>query len=236
MTLLELEQVSKRYGRGSRVALDQVSLTIAAGEVVTALGERHSGRSTLLRIAAGIETPDSGVARFAGRDMAARSGGRLGEGISYCRKRFRPEAGRHVIDQLIGGQLARKVPRDTAQARAWRALERVGVERYAGLRVSDLTATEAIGVSIARALSSDPLLLVVDEPTMGIDPAERDTVLLLLRALADDGMAVFASAGDGTGLLGADRVLSLAKGVLRGELVPELAPVESLELRRQTRR
>ena len=78
MTLLELEHVSKRYRRGEHVALDDVSLVIDAGEMVMVWGERRSGRSTLLRIAAGIETPDAGVVRFAGGDLAERRGEVLG--------------------------------------------------------------------------------------------------------------------------------------------------------------
>ena len=90
-------------------------------------------------------------------------------------------------------------------------------------------------VALARALTSDPRLLVVDEPTIGLDPLERDRILRLLRSLANDGIAILASAGDGTGLLGADRVLSLRKGKLHGELTPELAPVTDLARHRQAR-
>jgi ABC-type multidrug transport system ATPase subunit len=237
MTLLELERVSKRFALGTRMALDDVSLSIDAGEMVVVLGERRSGRSTLLRIAAGVEVPDSGVVRFAGSDLVGWRDGGLGEGIGYCRKRFRPTAGGLVIDQLIAGQLGRKVPRDLAYARAIKALDRVGGEDYAGLRVREMNAEETARVSIARALSSGPRVLVIDEPALGLDPAfERDGVLELLRSLADEGISILASAGDGTGLLGADRVISLGDGVLRGELRPELTPVESLDERRQSRR
>jgi ABC-type sugar transport system ATPase subunit len=235
MTLLELEHVSKRSHSGSRVALDDVSLVIDAGEMITIWGERRSGRSTLLRIAAGIETPDTGVVRFAGCDLAERHGEMLGDGISYCRKAFRPSGGPTVLDQLMTSQLARRVPRSTAVIRAWKALERTNAEQCARLRATDLKTEEAVRVVIARALTSDPRLLVVDEPTIGVDLLERDGILALLRSLADEGIAVLTSTGEGTGLLGADRVLSLGKGKLHGELAPDLAPVEDLSRRRQAR-
>ena len=66
-------------------------------------------------------------------------------------------------------------------------------------------------VAIARALTSEPRLLVIDEPTIGVDLLARDGVLRLLRSIVDGGIAVLTSTGEGTGFLGADRVLSLAR-------------------------
>jgi ABC-type sugar transport system ATPase subunit len=235
MTLLELEHVAKGYGRGSRVVLANVSLAIDAGEMVVVWGERQSGRSTLMRIAAGIEKPDTGVARFEGRDLAAWRGGTLGRGISYCRRAFRLDWGLTVLDQLVASQLAHRVPRSTAQAHAWRSLERVDATWCATLVASDLKVEEAVRVAVARALTSDPRLLVIDEPTIGIDSSRRDDILKLLRSLADDGVAILQSTGDGTGLLGADRSLMLGKGRLSGELTPDLAPVSDLASHRLAR-
>jgi ABC-type multidrug transport system ATPase subunit len=235
MTLLELERVAKGYDRGSRVALVDVSLRIDAGEMLVVWGERRSGRSTLMRVAAGIEAPDSGVVRFDGRDLAERHGERLGGGISYCRRAFRLDWGRTVLDQLMAGQLARRVPQSTAQTHAWRALERVDAVWCAGLVASELKGEEMVRVALARALTANPRLLVIDEPTIGVDSSKRDDILKLLRSLADDGVAILQSTGDGTGLLGADRALALGKGRLSGELTPDLAPVSDLTRRRLAR-
>jgi ABC-type multidrug transport system ATPase subunit len=235
MTLLELEHVAKSYGRSSRVALADVSLVIEAGEMVVVWGERQSGRSTLLRIAAGIEEPDTGVVRFEGHELAQWRGETLGSGISYCRRTFRLDKGRTVLDQLVASQLARRVPQSTAHARAWRVLERVDAERCASLVATELKVEETVHVAIARALTSSPRLLVVDEPTIGVESPKRDKILKLLRSLADGGIAILASTGDGTGLLGADRALSLGKGKLSGELTPDLAPVSDLAYHRLAR-
>jgi ABC-type sugar transport system ATPase subunit len=236
MTLLELEHVAKGYGRGSRTALVDVSLRIDAGEMLVVWGERQSGRSTLMRIAAGIEAPDAGVVRFEGGDLAERHGERLGDGISYCRRAFRLDWGRTVLDQLVAGQLARRVLQSTAQAHAWRALERVDAVSCAGLVASELKVEETVRVALARALTAHPRLLVIDEPTIGVDSSKRDDILKLLRSLADEGVAILQSTGDGTGLLGADRALALGKGRLSGELVPDLAPVSDLARHREARR
>lgn len=235
MTLLELEHVGKSYSRGARVALDDVSLVIDAGEMVVVWGERQSGRSTLLRIAVGIEIPDKGVVRFGGHDLTDRGNELGGGGISYCRREFRPERGPTVLDQLISSQFARRIPQPIALTHAWRALERVDASWCATLAASELKTEETVRVALARTLTSNPRLVVIDEPTIGVDVLKRDDILKLLRSLADDGIAVLASTGEGTGLLGADRVLSLGKGKLNGELTPDLAPVSELDRRRQAR-
>jgi len=232
MSLLELEHVSKRYGRGlgERVALHDVSLALEPGELVAVWGLRGSGRSTLLRVAAGIEIPDSGIVRFAGCSVADHRDDLLGDGIGYCQRSFRPAEGRHVLDQMVVSQLARGVPQSLAGSRARSALERVDAIQCAKLSPRELNGAEAVRVAIARALALQPRLIVVDEPTLGVDLLARDGILSLLRSLADEGITVLASTGETTGLAGSDRALSLGKGELRGRLTPEIAPV--LPLRR----
>lgn len=231
MSLLELERVSKGYEHGlrTRVALDDVTLEIEPGELVVVWGERRSGRSTLLRVAAGVEAPDRGVVRFAGRDLSDQSGYALGGGVGYCRKKFPSGEDQRVLEQMVLSQLARGVPRLAAQSRAWTALERVGAKEYAGLALRELDGAEASLVAIARALTRSPRMLIADEPAKSVDLRARDKILLLLRSLADDGLAVLTSTGEGTGLSGADRPLSLDDGKLEGALAPaELAPVSQL--------
>jgi len=224
--LLELRLVNKHYGRGpaTRTVLRDVSLTIEAGELVTVWGKRRSGRSTLLRVAAGIVRPDSGIVRFADGDLASRRGV-LGDGIGYCQNSFLPAAGRFVHDQLTSSQLARGVPPSLAAARTEQALDRCDVKQYAGLRPSELKGAERTRVSIARALTFQPRLIVIDEPTLDVDLLARDEILLLLHSLADDGIAVLTSAGDATGLADSDRTLALGDGRLRGRLAPAQAEV-----------
>lgn len=235
MSLLELENIGKRFTGGAYLALQNVAMTLDAGEMVTIWGERRSGRSTLLRIAAGIEQPDSGIVRFAGEDLSGRGGEVFGGDIGFCRTTFRPSAGPTVLAQLMASQFARRVSRSTALSRSCKALERVAAERCSRLGTSDLKRDEVVRVAIARALTSDPRLLIFDEPTIGVDLLERDGILKLLRSLADEGIGVLTSTGDGPGALGSDRVLTLGGGKLRGELRPELATVDDLSRWRQAR-
>jgi putative ABC transport system ATP-binding protein len=232
MSLLALEHVSRRYRSGAheRVVLDDVSLTLEAGELLAVWGLRRSGRSTLLRVAAGIEPPDAGVVRFDGEDLA-RSPDALGSGIGYCRSPPLDGEAHGVLDELIAGQLARGVPQSAAHSRAFAALERTGATGCAGRDLRELDGGESVRVAIACALTLGPSLLVIDEPTRGVDLLERDAILTLLRTLADEGIALLVSAGEATALSGADRALSLSDGELRGSLSPELAAVVPLRRR-----
>ena len=227
MSLLALQDVCKRYSRsaGERTVLRDVTLQLEPGELAVVWGLKGSGRSTLLRIAAGIEAPDSGSVRFEGRDLAQAGEGLLGGGIGFPERGSRSAEGRGVLDHVMVGLLAHGVGPRGARTRALRALERVGGEQTASQRVAALEQDESVRVAMARALTLEPALLVIDEPTKGVDLLARDGVLVLLRSLANDGIAVLASTSESTGLAGADRALALSEGELRGAPPAELATV-----------
>lgn len=228
--LLELEGVTRRDAH-ERVVLREVSLALRAGELVGVWGMRRSGRSTLLRIAAGVQAPDAGVVRYGGRELTAGAGEALGGEIGYCRFASHRGEGRNVLEELLVDQLARGVRPAHARARAWESLERTGALECAAYAPRELDAAETARVGIARALALGPALLVIDDPIGGVDLLERDAILALVRSLAAGGIAVLMCVGDATGLTGVDRAMALSGGELRGAPAPELAPV--LELRRR---
>jgi ABC-type lipoprotein export system ATPase subunit len=232
MSLLELDRVCRHYRQGAHrhVVLREICLQVHEGEMVAIWGARRSGRSTLLRVAAGVEPVDGGAVRFAGADISSRGGEMLGNGIGYCQRTMRGAEAHGVLEQLMVGQLARGIPARVARQRVAAALERVAAGHCAARELQGLDTGEQVRVALARALVLTPSLLVIDEPAKGVDLLERDAILALLRSLADDGIAVLISAGEATALSGADRALSLADGELRGSLAPELAEV--LPLRR----
>jgi ABC-type lipoprotein export system ATPase subunit len=230
MRLLALERVCKRHqdGRSERVVLQDVSMSLDAGELVALWGMRGSGRSTLLRIAAGIERPDSGVVRFAGRELGGRKGSALGDGIGYCSCAPADREAGVVLAELMLAPRIRGVAPSDAEARAREALQRVGAAACAGHSYSELDGAEAVRVSIAQALVLQPALLVIDEPVRAVEVLEHDDVLALLRSLADDGIAVLMSVGESTEFSDADRKLSIRGGALGGSVDPELPSIHQL--------
>jgi ABC-type sugar transport system ATPase subunit len=230
MALLELERVSKRFGRGlsERVVLREVSLQIDAGELIVVWGGRRSGRSTLLRIAAGLARPDDGFVRVEDHSLTGRDGDARREVIGYCLTARRPREGQLVVEQIVTDQLIRGVGIDAAEQCARVVLARAGVEHCALIPLKELDAAETVRVAIARALSRQPKLLVLDEPTLGVDVLVRDEIIQLLRSLANEGIAVLMATGETRCLSGADRALVLDAGELRGTPAPELAPIVPL--------
>jgi len=230
MSLLVLDGVRKGYesGPGARPVLRDVSLDLDPGELAVVWGMRGSGRSTLMRVAAGIEPPDAGVVRFEGHDLAARAERLLGSGVGYCQKTLRFTDGHTALDHAMVGLLSRWMAPKLARKRSLHALERVGAERCAGMHRHELSSAEAVRVALARTLALEPKLIVIDEPVKGVELIDRDPILALLRSLADEGIAVLASTGESTGLSEADRALVLGDGELRGAPVRQLAPVVPL--------
>lgn len=230
MSLLTLERVSKRYRRGRRdvTALDDVSLAIEPGELVAIWGVPRSGRTTLLRIAAGLEQPDGGAVRFGGRAVAARHEDGLPSGIGFVQLGPAGVGGESILDHVAMPLLARGTPPEVARARAQMQLERVGAAGCARLQPRELEPTERVRVAIAQALATAPRLLLVDDPTRHVDLLEREAVLLLVRSIADGEIAVLMTTGEAMGVSGVDRALTISGGVLRSEASPEPANVVAL--------
>jgi ABC-type lipoprotein export system ATPase subunit len=235
MSLLELRNVSKRLSRGGRkvVVLEDAFLSIDPGELVGVDGLRGSGRTSLLRLVAGIDEPDAGTVCFDGRDLAEHGEELLGREIGYCEKSFGTAVGPAAIDEVIFGLLVNGVRRAEARTRAQEALQRVSGESIAGRRMSELDSAERVRLAIAQALTLEPRLLLVDEPVAGVNLDQRDDILLLARSLADEGMAVLMTVGDLSELRGADQSLTIGDGELRGSIKRGLEPVADLTLRRQ---
>jgi ABC-type multidrug transport system ATPase subunit len=227
MSLLELTHATKRFTSGQRetLALRDVSLQLDAGESVAVHGLRRSGRTTLLRVAAGMLALEEGEARFDGRDLAAYGPRVLGVEIGYCNPSFDPAHGGSVADHVAVALLARRAGRSRARAGAEAALARTGVGECAGMAPRELHVGELVRAGIARALVTEPRLLLLDEPTGGVDAVERDAILTLLRALADDGLAVLMTVGEP--VPGVDRRLELERGCLRTR-ADEDTPIVSL--------
>jgi putative ABC transport system ATP-binding protein len=185
--VIAFDGVTKLYQAGAVPALAEVSLSVAAGEVVAVMGPSGSGKSTLLNLVAGLDRPTSGTVTVAGRRID-----NLGEGALA---RFRA---RHVgiifqffnlLDDLtvednvlLPAQLA-GASRRRARARAAELLERMGIDRHRNDYPARLSGGQRQRVAIARALVNSPDLLLADEPTGALDTASGQEIGRLLREL-----------------------------------------------------
>jgi putative ABC transport system ATP-binding protein len=220
MSLLSIDGVTKRYARGYRelTALDGVALEVERGDFVAIWGGSRSGKTTLLRVAAGIERSDVGSVTFDGRDLAALSRRQrahlLLTEIGCVWQTGRITRGLSVLDHVA---LPRFKDRSHAQARteAHAVLERVGVPQAASARWHELTDGERTRVALAHALIRRPRLLLADEPTANLNMIEREQLLGVLRSVADEAnVAILMTAPDAPNLLQSHRLMSLDGGRL----------------------
>ncbi|MGN6189568.1 MAG: ATP-binding cassette domain-containing protein [Conexibacter sp.] len=217
--LLSVDRVSKRHWRGRHeiVVLDDVCFDLDAGEFAAIFGQRASGKTTLLRIAAGIEAADRGTVTFGGEDLtgwARRRGAGLHPRMGWMRREgpFLPSM--QMLD-YVAFPLLREVAHDEAHRLATRALRRIGADELARARWAELSDAERTLVMIAQAIVREPALLVADDPTMGLGTTEREGVLRHLRDIAEEsGMAVLMAVPEVPDMLRSHTVMSLSDGEL----------------------
>jgi ABC-2 type transport system ATP-binding protein len=182
MPALRVRDVAKRYGRVR--ALAGVSLTVGAGELVALLGPNGAGKTTLFQLLSGLFVPDAGTIEVIGHDMRADPVPALaGVGIVFQAQTLDPEL--TVVGNLLFHAGLHGLPRRLARARIGADLERLGLAERAGDPVRDLSGGQRRRVELARALLHEPRLLLMDEPTVGLDPASRRELLALVRRLRD---------------------------------------------------
>jgi ABC-type cobalamin/Fe3+-siderophores transport system ATPase subunit len=215
------------------MVLEDACLSIDPGELVAVWGLRGSGRTTLLRVAAGVDVPDAGSVWFEGRNLAEHGEEILGREIAYCLRSFRTARAQTGVDEVALGPLLSGATSAQARALAHGALARVEGEGLAARRIGDLDSGERTRLALAYALALQPRLLIIDEPVAGVELHERDGILSLIRSLADENIAVLMAVGDLTGLTGADQALTIGDGELCGGGKRWLAPVADLDMRRQ---
>ncbi|MFI6653150.1 ABC transporter ATP-binding protein [Streptomyces sp. NPDC050529] len=223
--VLDVTGLEVRYGRGrrSRRALHGVSLSVSAGETVGVIGETGSGKSTLARAVLGLVPVSAGSIRIGGEDVSA-----------YGRRQWRTLRRRGVIqyvfqdplrsldpdltieDSLTEPLLVQGVPRKEAAARARSFLDRVRLSEELLERLpGELSGGQRQRVAVARALVTEPGVVILDEPVSALDSANRVQVLEILKELRATGVALVLISHDLGSVAGtADRIAVLYRGEL----------------------
>jgi ABC-type multidrug transport system ATPase subunit len=229
---LRLSDVTTYEPARARRVLRGVSMTAEQGAVIGIWGRRRSGRSTLLRVAAGLERPDTGLVLLDGVDLwsASRAERALAsQAVAFWSTVFLPDFGTRVDRQVALPARRRGTSATSALDRADDALRRVGLEHIANARVTDLDHAHVVRAGLARALVSRRSVLVLDEPTSGLKPLEADRFMeLLVRVAREDRIAVLVTASEADQLERADRTLSISDGVLRGASAADHRPIASI--------
>ncbi len=179
MPFLSLKNISKSYG--AIVAVNDLSLDIERGEFFGLLGASGCGKTTTLRMIAGLETPDAGRLEFGGVDITRLPSERRGFGMVFQNYALFPHL--NVFENIAFGLRARHRPRAEIAERVTNALALVRLPGYERRRVVELSGGQQQRIAIARAIAIEPALLLFDEPLSNLDITLREETRSELREL-----------------------------------------------------
>ncbi len=224
---LDARHLKKSYGRGKQrfEAVRDVSLRICAGEVLAFLGPNGAGKTTTIKMIGGLVRPDGGQVRINGLDphrqsMALKRVGAVLEGNRNLYWRLTPLEN----IEYFGG--LRQVPRKVARQRGEQLLEQFGLSDKRKTPVQKLSRGMQQKLAIAVALVHQPTLLLLDEPTLGLDVEASETVKTLVREIAAEGCAILLT----THQLGVAEELSDRVAIIRqGQIIAEQSTHELIQ-------
>ena len=221
MSGLDVRLEGVRFSYGTAEALRGADLALAAGEQVALLGPNGAGKTTLTRLLVALRRPSAGRVTVGDWDVSRRRPDEMARRVGYVFQ--------HADQQLFARSIVEDVafgPRclGLAQPRVGAVLEELGLAALARLHPYDVPAPTRKLVALAGVLAMEPRVLVLDEPTAGLDRAQRDAVVAALRRRARDGVTVLAVSHDlGFVAEAADRV-----AVMREGRIAEDRPVREL--------
>jgi len=205
MALLTLDDVTQRFG--GLTAVSALTFSVEAGSIVAMIGPNGAGKSTVFNLITGIYRPSAGRIRFDGRDVTGRATSAIAAlGVARTFQNIRLFAFMSALDNVMTGEHARlranlvdsllHTPRQRAEDRAARERARellrfVGLERHGETYARNLPYGFQRRLEIARALASEPKLLLLDEPAAGMNPTEKRELVTLIRAIRERGVTVF---------------------------------------------
>jgi branched-chain amino acid transport system ATP-binding protein len=189
--LLEATGISKRFG--GLLAVDDVSFTIAEGEILGLIGPNGAGKTTLFNVVNGVYKPESGRVVFLGSDITGWSPDRVVRaGLARTHQIVKPLQEMTVLQNVMVGGCFGREDLSLAGARrvAGEVLEEVGLGDRAETRAKELTIASKKRLEVARALASRPRLLLLDEVLAGLNPTEVEWMVKLIRGIVARGISI----------------------------------------------
>ena len=222
-TVIEIRHLKKQFG--DHEVLNDISLTVNKGEVVSVIGSSGSGKSTMLRCINLLETPTSGEILYHGENIMSRA---------MNIQKYRAEVGM-VFQQFnlfnnmtalknctIGQMKVLHRSREEAESIAMGFLEKVGMSQYVNAKPRQLSGGQKQRVAIARTLSMSPEVILFDEPTSALDPEMVGEVLAVMRKLAGSGLTMIVVTHEMSFARDvSNRVIFMDSGVICEEGAPE---------------
>jgi branched-chain amino acid transport system ATP-binding protein len=179
--LLEVVDISKRFS--GLQAVDAVSFSVPHGGIVGLIGPNGAGKTTIFNLISGVLRPDAGAIRLDGHDITGlRADQACGVGIGRTFQLVRPFGALTVLDNVMVGAFKRTASTTAARRTAWQILDRLALADKARAAANSLTLPERKRLEAARALATEPKLLLLDEVMAGLRPVEVDT---MVRVFAD---------------------------------------------------
>jgi len=221
--VIELSHVTKVYRSGSLAvaALRGVSLTITEGEYVAVMGPSGSGKSTLMNILGCLDVPTSGSYTLAGEDVSTMSEAALAavrnRRIGFVFQQYNLLASMSALRNVELPLVYAGVARNERRSRALDALERVGLAQRVEHRPGELSGGQQQRVAVARAIVTDPDLILADEPTGNLDSASAAGVLALLADLQRAGRTLVIITHESEVADQAERSVRFRDGLVVGE-------------------
>ena len=222
--LVELRQVNKHFG--ALHVLNDITMSVQAGEVVVIIGPSGSGKSTLCRAINRLETIDDGEILVDGTPLPAegKALAKLRSDVGMVFQSFNLFAHKTVLDNITRGPIkVRGIKPAQAREEAMVLLERVGVADQAAKLPAQLSGGQQQRVAIARALAMNPKVMLFDEPTSALDPEMINEVLEVMVRLAREGMTMLVVTHEmGFAHKAADRVVFMSDGSIVEEATPDV--------------
>jgi len=189
--IYKVEAISYTYPTGKKPVLNQASLTMEEGQILSILGPNGAGKTTLLNCMAGLIQPDRGTIRICGRDIAGLSAREIATLVGYAPQTHTPAFDYRVLDFVLLGR-APKVgmmgkPTKEDEELCMEMLERLQIGHLAQRSYLDISGGERQQVIIARTIAQEPKVILFDEPTAHLDYGNQHRVLRLIKKMADEG-------------------------------------------------